>query len=430
MMRKLITILLIGTICLLGVAPVLAQSLWGYGTITEYEKATGKKIEKFNEAPALRTKVAAGELPPVEERLPREPVVMIPVEEVGQYGGTWKRGWTGPSDASGLTGKLMKQQLIKWNREATKIIPNIAKGWEVSEDRRVYTFYLREGMKWSDGEPFTADDYVFYHDDYLLNKEVYPVYPQFLMAGGEPAKVEKVNDYTVRFRFATPYVNFLETIMGQYGLYAPKHYLKQFHPRYTSMDELEKMMKEEGFTSWSQLYLSKRPANHGEVYNPDLPCIWAWIPVNDLTTQRFIMERNPYFWKVDTEGNQLPYIDRVANELVESTEMIVFKAMSGELDFQARHIMFKDYVLFKENEEKGDYRVLVWEAVDGGNPHLKLNLTCKDPVLRKIFEDKRFRFALSLAINRPEINEFCWLGMAKPRQASITPTGRYYSREW
>jgi len=424
--RKFMIMLLIGALCLLATIPVLAQKV--YTTLSEYEKLTGKKIEIFHEAPMLRVKVAAGELPPVEERLPEEPMVIEPYEEIGQYGGTWHRAWMGRAD-SPAAARIVEERLVRFTRDLKKIIPNVAESWEISEDGKIFTFHLRRGMKWSDGYPFTADDIMFSYEDILLNDELTPAKPAWLRIGGKLGKLEKLDEYTIRFRFAQPYGLFLKIVASSFGpgmsLFQPKHYLKNFHPRYVPIKKLEEMTKEEGFEFWYQLFQAKSD----KFMNPDLPVISAWKAKNSATATLFIMERNPYFWKLDPEGNQLPYIDRVTHSLVESVEMINFKAMTGEIDMQARHILHENYPVLMEGREKGNYRVTKYLDEFETNMAICLNLNHKDPILRKIIQDKRFRIALSLAINRDEINELCYLNMCEePRQVAPLPQSPYYTK--
>jgi len=220
------------------------------------------EIKKFNESPILRSKVAAGELLPVEERISEEPLVVKPVEEIGQYGGVWRRVYLGSSDIYGSY-YLFPEHLIRHfyspDRTRVFIVTNLAKDWEMSENGKTFTFYLREGMKWSDGAPFTADDFVFWYEDIVLNDELTTVRPGWLKAGGELGKLEKIDDYTVRFSFSTCYNVFVERLAGWGAplVYAPKHCLKQFHPKYTSMNEINKMMKKESFTIWVDLFRNK-----------------------------------------------------------------------------------------------------------------------------------------------------------------------------
>lgn len=411
MIRKLVIVLLGGVFCLLGVTSALAV--------------------EYNEAPMLRTMVAAGELPPVEERLPEEPLVVTPVEEIGQYGGTLRRAWLGLADKWGPA-KLMEVRMIQWNWSATQLLPDVAKAWELSEDGKSFTFYLRKGMKWSDGHPFTTEDILFEWEDVILNKELTPARrAAWFMAAGEPGKMEIIDDYTFRITFKESYPILLLDVPDRLRrlINAPKHYAKQFHPRYTPADKLEKMTKEAGFDHWYELYGAKMGEGWWDT-DPDHPTLWAWKVKVPGTATRMVHERNPYYWKVDPQGNQLPYIDRITHDLVEDVDMINFKAVAGEIDMQMRHIQFANYTLFMENQEEGDYRVLKWKNDIGGDPVIYLNLTVKDPVLRKLFENDKFRKALSLAINRDEINELCYLGTGEPRQESFISGTRYYSEKW
>ncbi|MGQ9632385.1 MAG: ABC transporter substrate-binding protein [bacterium] len=380
---------------------------------------------KYKEAPMLAELVRAGKLPPVEERLPREPLVVPPVEEIGQYGGTWRRAWLGPSDSPGPS-RITYDPILRWDRGGKTVIPGVAKGWEFSEGGRTLTLFLREGMKWSDGAPFTADDILFWYEDIIMNKEITPSKPSWLRVGGELGKVEKVDDYTIRLRFAQPYGILLEVLAWSGDIHAPKHYLKAFHPKYTPEGELQKLAKERGFEFWYQLFQNR----NDWIANPDLPTLRAWKPTTPGTAPRFIMERNPYYWKVDTAGNQLPYIDRVVHDLVENTEVINFKAMAGELDMQLRHLMIGNYTVLMENREKGNYRVLKWKAALGADAVLTPNLNHKDPVLHEIINDRRFRIALSIAINREEINELVYLGLGEPRAATVVPDSPAYKEEF
>ena len=230
--------------------PQQKNPLGQYATLTEYEKATGKKVTKFNEAPVLAELVKQGKLPPVEKRLPDEPAVVEPVEEIGQYGGTWRRAALSPTDTQ-IQERLGYEPLVRWARDGKTLIPNLCTSWKIGEGGRVYTFYLRKGVKWSDGEPFTADDIIFWYEDVLLNKELTPTFPKWLTVEGSPAKVEKVDTYTVRFRFPRPYSLFLDYLAGPEGpgpnlFNYPRHYMRQYHPKYTSKEKLDTMVKEAG----------------------------------------------------------------------------------------------------------------------------------------------------------------------------------------
>jgi len=397
-----------------------AEKPMQYATPAEYEKTTGKKVTKFNEAPNLAELVKQGKLPPVEKRLPDEPAVIEPLEETGQYGGIWRRAWLGPSDSPG-PGRITYDSTVRWNLTGTNIIPNVVKSWKISKDGKLITLYLRKGMKWSDGEPFTADDITFWFDDIASNKELNPVFPSWLAPGGVPGKAKKIDDYTVELSFTQPHGLILEFLAINW-IFAPKHYLKQFHPKYADQKKLEEEAKKAGFNTWYQYFQNR----NDWIQNPDLPTIRAWKPANPPDSKVWIMERNPYYWKVDTAGNQLPYIDRITHELVTNAEMVTMKAVAGELDMQLRHINFLDYTLLKENEKKGEYRVIRWIPALGADVGIFVNQNVKDPELKKLFTNIRFRQALSIAINREEINQLIYHGVGKPRAATVIPQSPYY----
>ncbi|MCD6318271.1 ABC transporter substrate-binding protein [Candidatus Aerophobetes bacterium] len=404
MIRKLIVIFLSGLICLETITSVLAM--------------------EYKEAPMLRVKVAAGELPPVEERLPKNPVVVTPVEEIGQYGGTWHKVYAGSAPWMGLDSRFGYEPLVRFDRDGKTIVPNIAEKWEIKDGGKTFIFHLRKGIKWSDGVPYTVDDIMFWYE-VMNNKELTPAFPGWLKQGGRPVKIEKIDDYTIRFSFAKPYLLFLEnlTFQGSGITCYCKHYLKQFYPQYTSPKELGKKAKAGGFDFWFQMFTEKASVN----WNPELPTIRAWrLQERGATRAKAI--RNPYYWKVDPTGNQLPYIDYIVEDALGNAEAVNMKTMMGEVDFQGIYLDFQNYTLFMENSEKGNYRVLLWEI-----PYIVtiyINQNCKDPVLRKLFEDRKFRIALSLAIDRDSINEFCYQGVGIPHQATAGKSSLYYKEEF
>lgn len=407
----LITFLVIG----LGIPISYSQkaALGQYPTIVDYEKATGKKISRFNEAPMLADLVKQGKLPSVEKRLPAEPAVVEPVEEIGEYGGTWRRASLNPNDTR-LRDRMGYETLVRWARDGKTIIPNIAKSWKTKDMGKTYIFYLRKGIKWSDGSPFTADDIMFWFYDVMLNKELTPTFPAWLAPGGKPVKVEKKDDYTIEFQFAVPYSLFLYYLAGpDTGVWIfnyPKHYLQQFHINYTPKDKLDSLVKNAKFNSWFQLFADRANPNT----NSELPTLRPWVLRSEPTATRLIAERNPYYWKVDTAGNQLPYIDRVVFDIVQNVQMAVMKAVSGELDMQGRHMSLADYTLLAENAKKGNYDVYLWNEGKAGTSFY-INQNYKgDESIAKLLSNINFRKALSLAINRDEINQLIYAGMASP----------------
>ncbi len=381
---------------------------------------------KYKEPPALAELVKAGKLPPVEERLPKEPLVLDVVEEIGQYGGNWRRVWLGPSDAYGMY-RIVGETLLKWSPDSTKVIPNVAKSWEVNEDATEFTLHLREGMRWSDGHPFTADDFMFWYEDIQLNEELTPVKFSRMMLGDEFGKMEKIDDYTVKISFSRSYGLFEMQMASEFVCYAPKHYLQQFHPKYADKDKLEAAIKEAGVETWNQLFANK----NSWLNNKELPVLHPWITNGEPTATLWVCERNPYYWKVDPQGNQLPYIDRVTHELLQDRQLVTLKAIAGEIDMQYRHMQVKDIPLYMENREKGDYRVLMWPNTLGSEFVLMFNQNWdKDPVVAQFLRSKEFRRALSVAINREEISKVAYLGLAVPRQSTLIPESPGYNPDW
>ncbi len=386
----------------------------------------GASAFAYNEAPVLRALVEEGQLPPVESRLPEEPEVIECHTEVGEYGGTWRRAFLGPSDMSSL-GRLTYDPLVRWNQDASAVVRNVAKDWTVSDDGKVFTFYLRKGMRWSDGEPFTADDLVFWYQDILMNKELTPSFPEWLTINGKPAQMEKLDEYTFQIVFPEPYGLFVQRL-ATFGteIFYPKHYGRKYHINYADPNELNRMVKEAGFDYWYQLFRRKLD----QWVTVGRPVLSAWKIETPNTQQHFILKRNPYYWKVDTAGNQLPYIDTMLNELVQNAEVINLKAVAGELDMQLRHIDVANLPVLKEGESTGKYRVILWKPALGADVGIMPNQNQKDPVLRSLFRDKEFRQALSVAINREEINELVYLGLGEARQATVIPECPFYEDEF
>lgn len=431
MIQKLMVILLSGTMCLglVGTTSVLAQSQ--YNTLQEYEKTTGERIEKFNEARMLKVKVAAGELLPVEKRLPIEPLVIEPLQEIGEYGGTIR----GITNNVGFVGGLVHfrtETLLKLAPNYSDIEVNILKDYSLSQDAKTLTLFLRKGMKWSDGASFTADDFLFWYDDVFMNKELTPIKSVDWIAGDEPMNMEKVDDYTVRLHFAVPYPTIVPLLAiniksREGGLFLPKHYLKKYHMKHNQ--NANELAKKEGFDSWWQAFNFHYTNWLWNPQDPNFPIVSAWMLLENTPTMKTFV-RNPYYWKVDTAGNQLPYIDKLAVIVVATSEMIPGKIVTGEVDHEGIFILPEDYPFLKKNEKKGHYRVLLWQGDDYTHIGFSFNETVKDPIKRRIFQDVRFRRAMSLAIDREEINDLIFLGLAKPGQCAPFLSFSYYKEGW
>jgi peptide/nickel transport system substrate-binding protein len=376
--------------------------------------------------------VAQGLLPPVDERLPEEPLVIEPVEEIGQYGGTLNTFATQadhPGDGAYAGGGF--ETLLKLSRDLSTIIPNIVAAWEYNDDATALTLKLREGMKWSDGEPLDADDWMFWWNDQILDDDLTPRKPlAWWGPGGELMKVVKIDDYTVQWQFAAPYPVATMLITGPQGYSTvpkPEHYLKQFHIKYN--EEAGDLAKEAGFEFWYQYYQDRASTWTNMSRTVGQPVFTPYL-LEQKESNFFLYERNPYYWKVDTAGNQLPYIDQMTTTKVEDLEIYNAKIVSGEADFATRYSSIENYPLYKESEGKADYRVLLWPTGFGSQPLYQPNQTAKDPVLRQLFRDVRFRRALSMAINREEINETLFFGLGTPRQWTLIESSSIYEPKY
>jgi peptide/nickel transport system substrate-binding protein len=383
----------------------------------------------FNQAPGLAKLVEAGKIPDVDKRLPSSPVVVKPFDRIGQYGGVWRRAYTGLSDLVGAR-RLLYDPLVRWTPDY-KIAPNLAESWEVDETGRIFTFHLVKGARWSDGQPFTADDILFYFEDILLNKELTPSAPAWIAPSGTPPIATKIDDYTFSVEFPEPYSLFLEQLACPHGMALvtkPKHYLKKFHKKYAKPEELADLMKQKKVTSWPKLFLDASDLQHSLFTDTDMPSLMAWVTTVPAPAKRFIMQRNPYYWKVDPAGNQLPYIDTIVHDLQAEAQTVLLKAVAGEIDMQGRLLGgMQNSVLLLANLSSDKYRLVPKISTASVGLLLAPNLNHRDPVLKEIFSDSRFRKALSHAINRNEINKIVFRGKGTPRQAAPLPESEYHS---
>jgi len=363
------------------------------------------------EAPMLAEKVAAGELPALEERLPVEPLVVEPYESLGEYGGTWKIGVLSPR-AAYMNARTVTESFAMWDRTGSQPVPDVAESWDISEDGSTYTFHLREGMKWSDGEPLTSADILFWFNDIILNTEYTPAPPDWLKIAGEVAEVSAPDDYTVIFKFVSAYSLFLPNLAfrGTSMFDYPKHYISQFHPAYVDEAELAAKIKELGYETWNTAVLDLAFTT-----NPDLPRISAWVNTTSKPETSAVFTRNPYYWKVDTAGRQLPYMDTMEVAIYQDREVMVLAAMNGEINYEAQVIAPTDYPVLSENEERGGYTMYRYPRPVP--MAVFFNMDSVDPVWGPIVKDKRFRIALSVGVDRNDINKSAFLGLGEINQA-------------
>lgn len=386
----------------------------------------------FQEAPILADLVKKGELPSVDKRLPSNPAVVKPFETPGRYGGVWRRAYTGISDLNEMR-KILYDPLVRWSPEF-KILPNLCVSWDIQNEGKVYVLKLIQGVKWSDGTPFTADDIVFAVNDTLLDKEVSPSVPGWLAPGGDEPVVTKIDDFTVRFEYKQPYGLFLENLACPNGMTLvtrPKHFLSRFHKKSAKPEEIEAILKQKNASSWSKLFSELINIRQNLFVNTDLPSILAWTTKEPAPGKRFVLERNPYYWKVDTKGNQLPYIDKISTEFINEANMVLLKAIAGEIDMQANHVGgMSNSILLLAQSGNGNFRLVPKISTASVGLLLAPNLNHQDPEVRKILGDKRFRIALSYSIRRSEINDILFRGKGKPRQAAPLKESPFYSESY
>jgi peptide/nickel transport system substrate-binding protein len=393
--------------------------------------APAQAQSEYHEAPVLAAMVEAGTLPPVAERLPEEPLVEE-VAEIGSYGGTLRRGFLGPSDHNNYT-RVVYDALVRNSPDGGEVIPHIAKGWESNDDFTQWKVLLRPGTKWSDGEPFTADDILFWYERIATNKDLSPSVPVWMQnADGSAAMVEKLDDTTVQWTFAQPNTAFLLNLANMDGAdrsitnlaFVPAHYLEQFHPDFVDQAELDAKVAERGFQTWTELF-AVEALPHMSGHRPSTA---AWAP--DGTTvadEVFVIKRNPYYFAVDQDGNQLPYIDEVRFSFFADAETLNLAAIGGQIDMQGRHIKMSNYPVLVENAEKSGYRVLTYPTFGGSDAVLMLNQTyVNDPAIGELLQNKDFRIALSHAIDREAIKELAFLGIGEARQPVPAPGHPYY----
>lgn len=383
----------------------------------------------YVEVPALAADVAAGRLPPVDQRLPREPsVVDLAAEgkEPGQYGGTLPMVMGRDKDSRQMV-VYGYARLVGYSPKGFELVPDLAARVEVTDDR-VFTFTLRDGHRWSDGHPFTSEDFRYFWEDVANNPALSPTGPPSeLMVDGEAPKVEILSPTVIRYAWSKPNPEFLPALAGARPLYLyrPAHYLKTVHAGYADPAELERLVKKHHQRNWASLH--NKLDNMYNFDNPALPTLQPWTVVTEPPSDRFVYRRNPYYHRVDQEGRQLPYIDEVVFQ-VAAPGLIPAKTGAGESALQARYLSFDDYTFLRQSETRSGYETYLWRTAYGAHLSLYPNLNAEDPVWRALMRDVRFRHALSLAINRHEINEVNYFGLAIDGNDTVLPGSPLYRK--
>ncbi|MFL5225686.1 MAG: ABC transporter substrate-binding protein [Microvirga sp.] len=385
--------------------------------------------QSYVETPLFAERVGKGELPPIAQRLPKEPMVVdlaAKGRSVGRPGGE-----VTSLVARGRDIRYMSVQsyarLVGYT-EKLALEPDILAKLENDNDQ-TFTFRLRDGHRWSDGHPFTTDDFRYYWEDVAHNPEVSPAgLPEFMILDGKPPRFEILDERTVRYSWDKPNPRFLSQLAGPRDpfLYRPAHYLKQFHTKYANKGKLEEAAKKQKLKSWAALH--NRMDDMFENTNPDLPTLQGWRVMNAAPATRFTFERNPYYHRVDATGQQLPYIDRVIFD-VAAGGLMAAKANAGETDLLSRGLSMSDIPILKEGEHAKGYRTLLWLYARGSELALYPNLNTADPVWRTLNRDVRFRRALSLGIDRKTLNNALLFGLGREGNNTILEESALFSPE-
>lgn len=369
-----------------------------------------------------------GDLPPVEERLPEEPLVVVPSESIGKYGGRARFASIGPESGNSEFLSARHVNLLRFLDDNETIVPNMAKDFAWNDDYTELTVTLRKGHKWSDGAPFTADDIVFWWEDIILNTDLYASPPSYWVYGGEPMQVEKVDDVTVKFKFAVPAPAFTTLLATTFTHeWAPKHYMSKLLPKYNSNADAE--AKAAGFDDWTKQLFAYYGEWEDAYHRYGIPKLESWILVQE-TPEFQLFTANPYYYKVDTAGQQLPYFEEIHQSYAPDKELIELKILNGEIDLKAQTLDVASLPLYQQNTEKGNYEIQMAQGASNGSVYA-FNCTHKNPELAKLFSNPEFSRAMSLALNREDMSKALTFGLGAPVQGvPVHWTVSFAKPEW
>jgi peptide/nickel transport system substrate-binding protein len=387
-------------------------------------------LPAFQEAPALATLIAEGKLPPLAERLPEQPLVAdfaSRKRSIGRYGGSVRTLVSKARDLRYMSANAYAR-LVGYD-EQLQLQPDLLLSVEV-EQNRVFTLTLRKGHKWSDGHPFTTEDFRYFWEDVALNKELSPSGPsEILICDGKVPNVEILDEQRIRYTWTKPNPRFLPSLAQPrpLNLFEPAHYMRQFHKRYRDKAELDLLAAKAKLKSWATLH--NRMDDSYDNSNPDIPVLTPWKVVTASPANRFAFERNPYFHRVDPEGRQLPYVDTVFVDIA-APGLFAAKANAGEVDLQSRGLSMNDAPVLKEGEAAHPYRTLLWTYARGSAYAFYPNLNCNDPVWRELNRDLRYRKALSAAIDRRILNNALLFGLGTEGNNTVMPQSPLYGEAY
>ncbi|WP_417693230.1 ABC transporter substrate-binding protein [Roseibium sp.] len=370
------------------------------------------------------------DLPPIAERVPLQPLVVDLAAKgrtVGQHGGTINT-MIGRSKDVRLINAWGYSRLVGYDANL-KLVADLLEAVEV-EEGRIFTLHTRAGHKWSDGAPFGAEDMRYYFEDVASNEHLNPAgLEPFMLVDGEKPTFEVLDETTVRYTWSKPNPMFLPELAKSRPpfIYRPAHYLKQFHEKYGDPAEIEKLAEEQKVRGWAPLH-NKQDDLYG-AQNPDEPSLQPWIRTATGNDRRFVLERNPFYHRVDSTGQQLPYVDRVIMTVVDG-KLIPAKTQAGESELQARNLSFADITVLKQGEAQQGYVTALWSNSKGSEMSILPNLTVKNPMWRELLRDKRFRHALSLGIDRQMINRTLYFGLGKIGNDTVLPASPLFKEEF
>ena len=389
----------------------------------------------YSESPLLSKMVKNGKLPPIESRLPQTPRIIDFASrnlEIGKFGGTIKMLMARAKDARQMTVYGYARLLI-YKPKTFEFQPDILQSFDVIQGKK-FIFNLRPGHKWSDGHPFTAEDFRYWWEDVANNPKLSPVGPPKVMkVDGKLPQFRILDNLSIQYEWEKPNPDFLAALAGASPLYIyrPAHYMRQFHENFTANSELQKLVTTAKQRNWAALH--NKMDNLYRNDNIDLPVLQPWVCISKSSSNRLRFKRNPFFHRIDPKGQQLPYIDEFIFGIA-SNKLISAKTGTGEVDLQARYLRFDDYTFLKKGEDRSPYSTRLWTTAKGSHLALFPNLNHKNKVLRSIMQDVRFRRALSMAVNRYEINQVIYYGLAIEGNNTVLPESPlykpYYRSQW
>jgi len=397
--------------------------------LAAFQEAAGCTME-FSANPDIESLngqiVGNPDLPPLAERIPSEPLVVVPYDAIGQYGGTLDVLSNATEAGTSDFLSVRHVSLVRYSDDLQTIVPNVAKSWEWNDDFTQLTMTLRAGHKWSDGAPFTSADIAFYHDNLMLDTNIFETPKDYITVAGEAMTVETPDDVTVIFNLPAPKPGLLAHFATHYSQpFQPKHFLGQFHP---DIDEnadanAQALGFENGYDAIAAYYgnsdwtdtptpMLSRPALVEGLPKHTYPTLESHIYIRDTTEGRHLVA-NPYFFQVDPTGQQLPYISEQDEVYINDNEVRLLKIANGEVDYKSQSLQLASAPLLLESQEKGGYTVDLRPEITIGA--FGFNVTHEDEAKRAIFSELSFREAMSQAINREELNEIAFFGQGTPR---------------